>query len=356
MKQGLRYTIIFLFLFILVLATYLVYLLVDYKRLPDKQGLAIVNQKTSLTSPKQTYQVTSFNIGYAAYPADYTFFMDGGKYSRAYSQENVLDNLSGIANTLETLHSDAFLLQEVDTWAHRSYKINEVAYLSDALPTYHYTFGQNYDSIYLFYPITRPIGRSQSGLLTLSLFPLEKSTRFSLPIETNFNKYFDLDRAFTVTQTTFDHHPITLINVHLSAFTKDTSVLDAQIKKLAALMTSEYEAGRSVIVGGDFNHDLLGNSPAIFETSDTIQTWTQPFPENLLPDHFSIAKTGLVEAKIPSVRENGVPYDQKTSFVSLIDGFLVSDNLEVQQVVVSDLEFANSDHNPVTLKFTFKSE
>lgn len=356
MKQGLRYTILFLLLFILILATYFIYLLVDYKRLPDKQELTIVNQETNLPLPKKTYQITSFNIGYAAYPADYTFFMDGGKYSRAYSKENVLDNLSGIAKSLETLYSDAFLLQEVDTWAHRSYKINEVTYLSEALPTYHYTFGQNYDSSYLFYPITRPIGQSQSGLLTLSQFLLEKSTRFSLPIETNFNKYFDLDRAFTVTQTTFDHHPVTLINVHLSAFTKDTSVLDAQIEKLAALMTSEYEAGRSVIVGGDFNHDLLGNSPAVFETKDETQTWTQPFPENLLPAHFSIAKTGLVEAKIPSVRENGVPYNPKTSFVSLIDGFIVSDDIEVNQVVVSDLQFANSDHNPVTLKFTFKSE
>lgn len=356
MKQGLRYTIFLLFLFIFILGTYLVYLLVDYKRLPNQQDLAIVNQEVGLPSPKEAYQITSFNLGYAAYPADYTFFMDGGKYSRAYSKENVLDNLSGIAEALEALHSDAFLLQEVDTWAHRSYKINEVAYLSDSLPTYHYTFGQNYDSSYLFYPIRRPIGQSRSGLLTLSQFPLEKSTRFSLPIETNFNKYFDLDRAFTVTQTTFDHHPVTLINVHLSAFTKDTSILDAQIKKLADLMTSEYEAGRSVIVGGDFNHDLLGNSPAVFETSDEIKTWTQPFPEALLPEHFTIAKTGLAEAKIPSVRENGVPYNPKTSFVSLIDGFLVSDDLEVEQVVVSDLQFANSDHNPVTLKFHFKSK
>ena len=34
----------------------------------------------------------------------------------------------------------------------------------------------------------------------------------------------------------------------------------------------------------------------------------------------------------------------------MIDGFIVSDNLEVSSVETMDLGFANSDHNPVLLR------
>ena len=118
-------------------------------------------------------------------------------------------------------------------------------------------------------------------------------------------------------------------------------------------MAEEKAAGRSVIVGGDFNHDLLGNSPEVFDTERKVETWTHPFPEELLPTGFSIAKGDLAQAKIPSVRASNKPYVKGENFVSLIDGFIVSDDIIVDGVNVSDLAFANSDHNPVTLTFHF---
>ena len=339
---------------IFILGGYLAYLFFDYDRLEDNLELRPTNRSTDVqTTHPSNYTITTFNIGYAAYPTDYSFFMDDGKYSRAFSKEDVQKNLNGIEAHLTQLDSDVILLQEVDTKAHRSYKVNQVEQLTNSFNKYSYVFGQNYDSSYLFYPFTKPIGKSQSGILTLSKTPIEQAIRYSLPIETNFDKFFDLDRSFTVSQTTFDGQPVSLINIHSSAFTKDKSILENQIKKLAEKMASERAAGRSVIVGGDFNHDLLGNSPEVFETTRAVTTWTHPFPENLLPDGFSIVKGDLAKDKIPSVRASDKPYVKGENFVSLIDGFIVSDDIIVESVKVSDLNFANSDHNPVTLTFHF---
>lgn len=46
--------------------------------------------------------------------------------------------------------------------------------------------------------MTKPIGKAKSGIMTYSKYEIESSTRYKLPIETNFNKFFDLDRAFAV--------------------------------------------------------------------------------------------------------------------------------------------------------------
>ena len=55
---------------------------------------------------------------------------------------------------------------------------------------------QNYDSAYLFYPVTKPIGKAKSGIMTYSKYEIESSTRYKLPIETNFNKFFDIPNVF----------------------------------------------------------------------------------------------------------------------------------------------------------------
>lgn len=344
----------FVLALILILGGYLAYLFFDYDRLDDNLELSPTTPATDVQAPHPSnYTITTFNIGYAAYPTDYSFFMDDGKYSRAFSKEDVQKNLAGIEKHLMQLDSDVILLQEVDTKAHRSYKINQVEQLTDKFDNYSAVFGQNYDSSYLFYPFTKPIGKSQSGILTLSKYPIEQATRYSLPIETNFDKFFDLDRSFTVSQTTFDGQPVSLINIHSSAFTKDKNILESQIKKLAEKMASERSAGRSVIVGGDFNHDLLGNSPEVFDTERKIETWTHPFPEELLPEGFSVVKGDLARDQVPTVRASNKPYVKGENFVSLIDGFIVSDDIIVESVKVSDLNFANSDHNPVTLTFHF---
>ena len=76
----------------------------------------------------------------------------------------------------------------------------------------------------------------------MSKYTIQSSQRYSLPIETNFNKFFDLDRAFTVSYLPVSNlKQLVLINIHLSAYTKDPTIGKSQLEKLFHYMESEYE-------------------------------------------------------------------------------------------------------------------
>lgn len=356
MKKIILKIILSLVLVVLfIVGGYVIYLFTSYHRLADHLELEVKNKNTQALKLDTPYRATSFNIGFGAYSQNFSFFMDDGKYSRGYSPEEVEKNMSGIIATIKKLNPTISFFQEVDIDGDRSQHINEVAKLRKNFPTYSSVFAQNYDSAYLFYPFTKPIGKAKSGLLTLGKADFAKAERFSLPIETNLNKFTDLDRAYSLTYVDVEKNKqLVLVNVHLSAFTKDPKIHDAQLTKLFNTLTNEYEKGHYVIVAGDYNHDLLGDAPEVFQTTSVRETWTHPFPVKDLPKHFSIPTKGLREAKIPSVRASNIPYDPAKSYVSLVDGFIVSDNIQVNKVQVQNEAFMNSDHNPVILDFTLQ--
>ncbi|MBS5821278.1 MAG: hydrolase [Enterococcus gilvus] len=339
---------------VLVLGGYLIYLFASYDRLPDDITLKPKNHQNQTLEKNKTYRAMSHNIGYGAYPPSYSFFMDGGAYSRAYDKKTVEENMRGIVTTTEDIAPNFAFYQEVDQEGDRSQHVDEVAFLTDRLPTYNSLYGQNYDSSYLFYPFTDPIGQAKSGLVTLSQGEITSSKRYSLPIEKNFNKFFDLDRAFTVSRIPVNGgQEFIAINTHLSAFTKDRSIQAAQLKKIFDVMEKEYKKGNYVLVAGDYNHDVLGNSPDVFGTSKKRETWTHPFPKDQLPAGFHLPTGTLAEEKIPSARALNAPYKKGQTYTTLIDGFLVSDNINVKEVHVKDMHFKYSDHNPVYLDFSF---
>jgi endonuclease/exonuclease/phosphatase family metal-dependent hydrolase len=53
------------------------------------------------------------------------------------------------------------------------------------------------------------------------------------------------------------------------------------------------------------------------------------------------------------VRDNATPYVKGETFETVIDGFLISPNLEIIKTKTHDLGFKNSDHNPVTVTLKF---
>ena len=80
---------------LLVVCSYLLYVVVSYHRIEDNLTLKAEN-KTNLTAPVgEKLSLMTYNIGFGAYSADYSFFMDGGKYSRAFSADAVTTNTNG---------------------------------------------------------------------------------------------------------------------------------------------------------------------------------------------------------------------------------------------------------------------
>ncbi|EPC22277.1 metal-dependent hydrolase [Lacticaseibacillus paracasei subsp. paracasei Lpp22] len=188
MKRILKWVGGILGVLLLAAGGYLIYLFTTYYRVPDDQALKVKNQQSTQFKPGQTYTAMTYNIGYGSYPPSYSFFMDGGKYSRAYSKKSVRTSINGVIKTTQAQNPDVAFYQEIDPDGDRSQHVNEVKMVTGAQQQYANIYGQNYDSAYLFYPFTQPIGKAKSGILTLSKAKVDSSRRYSLPVDTDFNK------------------------------------------------------------------------------------------------------------------------------------------------------------------------
>ncbi|GAY73309.1 endonuclease/exonuclease/phosphatase family [Lentilactobacillus kosonis] len=357
MKKILKWSFWVIIVILIIVGGYVAYVFGSYHRIPDNQKLAVVNRSAQKMKVNKSYKAMTFNIGYGSYPHNYTFFMDGGYYSRAFSKRSVEQGMKAFVGAVKSENPDLVSFQEVDTDGDRAQHVNEYHWLTQNLPAYSHVFAQNYDSAYLFYPVTRPIGKAKSGIVTLTKTQITKSTRYKLPIDTNFSKIVDLDRAISVTRIPVDNGKrLSLINVHLSAFTKNQKVMNAQLAKVFNRMKIEAKHGNYVMVGGDYNHDMLQNSPAVFNTTSKRLSWTHPFPVAKIPKEFKLVTNGLRQAKVPSVRNNNMRYKQGETYVSFADGFIVSKNVIPERIHVKNLHFAHSDHNPVVLSFKLAND
>ena len=307
---------------LILVVLYVVYVFASYHRIGD-QSLSVMHCSSRDAVPMEdavetgaVYRVSSANAGFGAYSADYSFFMDGGR---------------------------------------ESWHIDETAYLSDAMTGCEFdeVFAQNYDSPYLFYPLIQPHGANQSGIVTLSRHPIASAARRELPVESGLMKLLDLDRCYSVSRIpTASGKELVLYNLHLSAYTSDGAIATEQLELLCADMLAEYEAGNYCVAGGDFNKDLLGNSPEIFGVAaGENDTWAQPIPEGTIPAGLTLVAPFDETAPAASCRTASEPYSIETTFRLTVDGFLVSDNVEVVDSAVLDAGFLYSDHNPVWMDF-----
>ncbi len=342
-------------LLLAVIIGYVIYVFAAYYRVEDNQILPITaagGAAQAEASAGELYRVASYNIGFGAYSNDYSFFMDGGRESRARSPEAVRENVAGAMETVKAIEPDVLFLQEVDVDGTRSYHINELDLINEALAGQFasWTFAQNYDSPYLFWPLLEPHGANRAGQATYSAFPIASALRRQLPIEDGFMKLVDCDRCYSVQRVPAGGRELVLYNLHLSAYTSDGVIAEEQLAMLFADMLAEYNQGNYAIAGGDFNKDLLGNSSEVFGVSGPAYTWAQPIPASLVPEGLSIIAPFDEEKPTASCRNADRPYGPDNYRVT-VDGFVVSANVDVRKAQVWETGFRWSDHNPVYMDF-----
>ncbi len=362
MKKAFKIILGIIIAIVLIVAIYFAYVFISYYRIEDNKELEITSGAVADKVPTGTQlRVVSANVGFGAYSDDYSFFMDGGTESWAFSKEDTIANIKGSVDSIAKQHPDFILMQEIDTDSTRSYHVDEQSlsleqYQADGITGLSHSFAQNYDSPFLFYPITQPHGKSVAGLLTLSKYEIQSAIRRSLPIETGFSKLIDLDRCYSKNYIDLDNgKQLCLINCHLSAYTTDPSTAENQVIMLNKDMLDEVAKGNYVIVGGDMNKDLLGDSTKVFTGRAALEeNWASPFPTELLDSEFSVVAPIDMANPVPSCRNADMPYDENVTFVLTIDGFIVSSNVEVVEADVVNNEFKYSDHNPVYMDFVLK--
>lgn len=355
MKKILNALLALLLTILLITGGYAAYLFVDYSRIPDNQQLVCVERMPSPLSAGEELSILTWNLGFGAYNDTFSFFMDGGKYSRAYSREICENNIQTAIASMQAQSADIILLQEVDVKGTRSHDVDQIKMIETAFSGSHSSvYAQNYDSGYLFFPLHSPIGSNQGGILTLAKAQITGALRRSLPVEGGIRKFFDLDRCYSVSRIPVSNgKELALFNLHLSAYTADGLIATEQIRLLLADMQKEFDAGNYVIAGGDFNKDLWGNSSAFTGISAEAYPWAQAFPAELLSDDFTLVNSCNAADPVLSCRNADMPYEQGKTFEITLDGFIASDNIQIFSCDVLDEGFRVSDHNPVVLRFMF---
>lgn len=292
---------------------------------------------------KDTFTILSYNLGYGALSRDENFFMDGGSRVRPESPQLIEDNLQGILEEIRENPADFYLLQEVDLKAKRSYGVNQVDYFKEALAL-EGNFATNFKALYVPFPLPT-IGQVHSGLLSLSSYRPAQAYRKSLPVPFKWPvRTVNLKRALLVEEYEIQgsEKKFILINHHLEAFDDGQGKI-LQSRALMALAQDYYEKGNYVLVGGDWNQTFPGGE--IYpQLSDEL--WA---PGKLLEEDLPEGWSYAADPSIPSCRSNHEAYQGPGHQVYLIDGFLLSPNIEKISVETLDYGFTHTDHSPVKL-------
>lgn len=344
---------------IVLIGGYCAYVLIAYDRLPDYLTLE-VNENGSeedfdrefWIGQGEEYLVMTYNIGFGAYTKDYSFFMDGGKYSWGKDKESVLANVSAMGTMIDEIDPDFILVQEVDRDGTRSYHIDQLEVLNQFVKGYYYDFAQNYDSPFLFFPPWQPHGANVAGMVTYARGEITETMRRSFPISESFSKFVDLDRCYSISRIpTKNGNFLCLYNVHMSAYGSNDEIREGQLSMLFEDMAADYQAGNYVICGGDYNHNVKE------ETSENAPEWAYLFPREKIPDGFHMA---IDFAKTPedvaheSCRSADSPYQEGETYTVTLDGFIISDNVIVNEYRNMDCGYEYSDHDPVIMRFEIK--
>jgi len=369
LKRVLKIFLVFIIVVIVAAAGFILTLQVFEYRPAE---LTVLDIENNVENVQENYvdlstaiTVLTFNTGYASLSATEDFVMDGGTKGRMDSQEEVQANVEGISSILESAAADIYLLQEVDTDSSRSYEIDQYAYYQDFLG-YASAFAYNYRCIFVPFPlqISQMMGKVNSGIVTFTDFYGTDATREQLPGSFSWPlRLANLKRCILITRYPIDgsDKELIVINVHLSAY-DDGSMRTEETAALQQVMLEEYQAGNYVLVGGDFNQTFPDAVTTTYDSANDSYSYDYLYPlkdpgywQAFPIDGNWFDANGFifgVDTNTPTCRLLNQPYDTvntENNQYYVIDGFIVSPNISIQDVTTLDENFTYSDHNPVMI-------
>ena len=197
-----------------------------------------------------TLKVMTWNIKFGGGRIDFFFDCYGERV--VMTEQEVIDNLSGLASKINQYNPDILFLQEVDMDSKRSSKVNQLQWLLDNTSLNHGVFASQWKADYV---PSDGIGRINSGNAILCKWELSDAVRVSLPLFEEQNaivRYFYLKRNILHAKLKQEGREIDLVTTHLAAYSHDGTKkkqMDILIDTLASLSSKD----KIFILGGDFN-------------------------------------------------------------------------------------------------------
>ena len=343
-------------LFVLAFAGLLAFsTLTDYQPEPESEEQLVLNGKATKIED-DTFTALIWNIGYAGLGAEVDFFNDGGKMVRPNEEQNnrFLEGISAfIAAYRDSV--DFVLLQEVDKQSKRSYYTNQQERIASALPGFASCFALNYDVKFVPVPFAfpyTPYGRTYGGLVSYSRFEPEASMRLQYPGGFDWpTRLYMLDRCALEQKFKLPGgKELLIVNTHNTAYDATGEIKKQELEYLKKRYEAESKKGNYVLIGGDWNQVPPGLSSTHFNAKMPEGYTPQAVTAAQFPAGFGVS----YDTKIPTNRSNDKPFKTGETYITLIDYFVHSPNVEVVSVSGIDLQFKHSDHQPVVLKFCLK--
>lgn len=351
MKKLLKVLLAVLCAVLAVVLVGFLYIVVNEYSPADVEALEISGDDSGVYLPADdTLRVVSWNIGYCGLGKGSDFFMDGGENVKSADEATVTKYLGGVKDFLSVTDADLVMLQEVDTDSARTYHIDMTAPLAAGSSVH----ALNYSCVFVPIPLP-PIGQVSSGLFTTTDYTISQAERVSLPCPFSWPvSAANLKRCLLVSYLPIDgsDKQLILVNLHLEAYDDGEGKI-AQTKQLREFVQAEYEKGNYVIAGGDFNQIFPHGLDAF--PNEHGDLWSPGIlDESMLPgEGWQFA----YDLDTPSCRLLNQPYDptdtENTQYY-VIDGFILSPNVQLETLDCVDLGFENSDHNPVVMEVRLK--
>ena len=291
---------------------------------------------------KSSYTIVSYNIGYLSGLANNTLT----KPERSFFETNQ----QRVIESLQSVNPDIVGFQEIDFKAKRSYDVNQMDVIAEALGMNAGAMAINWDKNYLPFPYWPPsahFGRILSGQAIVSRYLTENNSRIVLERvadESVVRRAFYLDRIAQVVQIAVDGQPLIVINVHLEAFDEATRISQTRFVRSLA---EEYAETLPVIVIGDFNSAL---NRATFgpEEGPTFQEAQFSIKEMLASERLAPA------APQADWNEENATFPSDSPQYKLDYMFYTPSTIEVTQTQVLRNAGESSDHLPLMMQFRFK--
>ncbi len=348
LKKILKFILVLILTAAAGFAGLIIYALLSDYRPADKVTISVSPSPTVVNDTAELTLLT-WNIGYCGLDKDMDFFYDGG--TKVFTpRKRCAENLIAVENFIKQNDSiDFIFIQEIDKSSRRSYHMNEYDSVAGVIKDHHGFFARNYDVFFVPVPPSSPMGKVLSGLSTFSKAVPSASVRYSFPGKYGFPKQlFMLDRCFLVNRYPLSNgRELIIINTHNEAFDKG-NIRRAQMAYLKEFILDEYKKGNFIITGGDWNQTPSGFRSAF--RHNITDTTNLAIPSDFLPSEWK----WLFDETNPSERSVVTSYNQSSTPTTIFDFFLLSPNIEAESVKCINLNFANSDHNPVVIKVKLK--
>ena len=305
----------------------------SYPREKYAEVLEYKRSDTTDTNSDRAFSVVTYNIGY----------LSGLTNNQAIDRKKQLfdKNIETAITALKSFKPDLIGFQEIDLDSKRSFNVNQVNKIAEALNFAQSAIAINWDKNYLpfpYFPVSAHFGRILSGQAVLSRYPIESHERIVLEKITNkpfFYKAFYIDRLAQITKIDIKGRSLILINVHLEAF--DVSTRQKQTESLQKLL-SKYVDDYPVLLIGDFNSTLTNDE----NSQPTI---------NLLLKNPSL-KSAVPKEQLTDEKSTTFPSDKPIAKLDYI--FYTPKTIEVLEWrIISEAQQA-SDHLPLMMKFRFR--